>query len=92
MYLMYQNVLRDSGKSDDMRCFFVVFLGVGGGGNSSFWGHLAMRNVLSRHSTQQTKATGSLCGSKYHGNHLEMKTDKMCEVSELAFCHIFSSF
>lgn len=68
MYLMYQNVLRDSGKSDDMR------------------------NVLSRHSTQQTKATGSLCGSKYHGNHLEMKTDKMCEVSELAFCHIFSSF
>lgn len=32
MYLMYQNVLRDSGKSDDMRCFFVVFLGGGVGG------------------------------------------------------------
>lgn len=32
MYLMYQNVLRDSGKSDDMRCFFVVFFGGGVGG------------------------------------------------------------
>lgn len=37
MYLMYQNVLRDSGKSDDMRCFFVVFFG-GGWGEFFFLG------------------------------------------------------